>query len=112
MFGHERLDCYQCALQFAAVSFNALRSISRGHGDLADQLRRATTSIILNIAEGAGKTTAKDQARFHAIARGSAMECAAVFDVLRLQSAVDAELAQQAKGTLERVVAMLTRMTQ
>ena len=110
MFSHERLDCYQCALQFAQLSFNELSSSRRGNADLADQLKRATTSILLNIAEGAGKTTLKEQARFYAIARGSAMECAAVLDVLCLQGVVNAEAVQRAKLILERVVAMLSRM--
>ena len=38
---------------------------------------------MLNTAEGAGRTGAADKARFFAMARGSAMECAAILDVLR-----------------------------
>ena len=89
MLDFERLDVYQCALQFAALSFQILEKMPRGHGELSDQLRRATISVPLNIAEGAGKTTERERARFHAIARGSAMECAAIVDLLRLQALVD-----------------------
>ncbi|MFN0248337.1 MAG: four helix bundle protein [Kofleriaceae bacterium] len=54
-----------------------LHRIPKGHADLVDQLRRAAQSIPQNIAEGAGKTGRADKARYYAIARGSAMECAA-----------------------------------
>ncbi|MCA9575208.1 MAG: four helix bundle protein, partial [Myxococcales bacterium] len=80
------------------------------HAELTDQLRRATLSIPLNIAEGAGKPTHKDRARFHAIARGSAMECGAILDLLRLQALADEERVAEAKVLLVRLVAMLTRM--
>jgi four helix bundle protein len=110
MLDFERLDVYQCALQFAALSFQILEKMPRGHGELSDQLRRATISVPLNIAEGAGKTTDKERARFHAIARGSAMECAAIVDLLRLQALVDPQTATTAKALCVRIVSMLSRM--
>lgn len=110
MLDFERLDVYQCALQFAALSFQILEKMPRGHGELADQLRRETISVPLNIAEGAGKTTERERARFHAIARGSAMECAAIVDLLRLQARVDPQAATAAKALCVRIVSMLSRM--
>jgi four helix bundle protein len=110
MLDFERLDVYQCALRFAALSFQILENMPRGHGELSDQLRRATISIPLNIAEGAGKPTEGDRARYHAIARGSAMECAAIVDLLRLQSLVQPAVADEAKTLLVRVVSMLTKL--
>lgn len=110
MLDFERLDVYQCALRFAALSFQILENMPRGHGELTDQLKRATISIPLNIAEGAGKPTDGDRARYHAIARGSAMECAAIVDLLRLQSLVQPAVADEAKALLVRVVSMLTKL--
>jgi four helix bundle protein len=110
MLDYEKLDAYQCALQFAALSFQILESIPRGHSELADQLRRATLSIPLNIAEGAGKPTDRDRSRFNAIARGSAMEAGAVMDLLRLQRLAEPQTIAEAKALLIRLVAMLTKM--
>jgi len=85
--------------------------IPRGQADLRDQLRRASTSIPLNIAEASGKTGAADRARFHAIARGSALECAAILDVLLLVGAATPTDVEQGKAlVLSRVVAMLSKM--
>jgi four helix bundle protein len=110
MLDFERLDVYPCALRFAALSFRILENMPRGHGELSDQLKRATISIPLNIAEGAGKPTEADRSRYHAIARGSAMECAAIVDLLRLQSLVQPTVADEAKALLVRVVSMLTKL--
>lgn len=45
---------------------------------LKDQLHRAASSIALNLAEGRGKPTVKDQVRFFSIAFGSLRECQAI----------------------------------
>jgi four helix bundle protein len=110
MLNHERLDVYQCALRFAALSFRILEGTPRGQSELSEQLRRATLSIPLNIAEGTGKAASRERARYYAIARGSAMECGAVVDLLRLQGLITEETGSEAKEALERIVAMLTKM--
>ena len=51
-----------------------------------------------------------DRAHFHAIARGSALECAAILDVLLRFGAVTPEDVEQGKTLLSRVVAMLSKM--
>jgi four helix bundle protein len=110
MLDHEKLDVYQCALRFAALVFELLQNVPRGHSELVEQLKRATISIPLNIAEGAGKPSERDRSRFNAIARGSAMECGAVLDILRLQALAEPQTLNDAKLVLVRVVSMLSRM--
>lgn len=41
---------------------------------LTNQIRRAVVSITSNVAEGFGRSTAKDKAQFYAIAKGSLLE--------------------------------------
>ena len=101
MLDHEKLDVYQCALRFAALVFQILQKIPRG---------RATISIPLNIAEGAGKPSGKDRSRFHAIARGSAMECGAIVDIMHLQDLAEPKTLTEAKSLLVRLVSMLSNM--
>jgi four helix bundle protein len=106
----ERLDVYRCAIDFLDLSVRITARVPRGHADLRDQLRRASSSIPLNIAEACGKTSEADRARFHGIARGSALECAAVLDVLLRFGAVASDDVEQGKTLLSRVVAMLSKM--
>jgi four helix bundle protein len=106
----ERLDVYRCAIDFLALAVRVAAKMPRGHADLRDQLRRASASISLNIAEASGKTSAPDRARFHSIARGSAFECAAILDVLQLHGAVATSDVDEGKLLLSRVVAMLSKM--
>ena len=70
--GFEDLDCYQLALQVLKEAYkvaNRLPAIERY--DLADQMRRAATSVTLNIAEGYGRYHYLDKLRFFYIGRGS-----------------------------------------
>src|SRR5450432_3426739 len=107
---HENLDVYRCAVEFLRLALRLIGLLPRGEGELRSQLKRAAMSIPLNIAEGAGKPSPLDRARYHAIARGSAMECAALVDVCLLADVISQEDAYQAKSLLVRIVAMLTKM--
>src|SRR5262245_37085003 len=93
-FVHEKLHAYEAALMFLATADEMLEEVPRGRGHLGDQLDRAATSIVLNIAEGAGEFAPAEKARFYRIARRSANECAAILDVYRARQAVgDAAIA-------------------
>ncbi len=52
---------------------------ARGPGEL--QMRRASSSVVLNFAEGYAKTTRAEQRRFFNIAQASAQESLAILDV-------------------------------
>jgi four helix bundle protein len=80
-FDHEKLDVYREAIDFCGWVGDFLAA-TPAKAAAKDQLDRASTSIPLNIAEGNGKFSAKDRARFLEVARGSALECAACLDVL------------------------------
>jgi four helix bundle protein len=106
-FDPERLDCYRVALEFNVL---AARLVPRGHRELRDQLLRAGLSVPLNLAEGAGRFSPADKAHFFAIARGSAMECAAVVDVLRSLGLAPVAACNEARRLLIRIVQMVTRL--
>ena len=106
MFDHEKLRVYQEALQFAA-SVELTLERTKKSSTLHDQLDRARTSILLNIAEGNGRYTAADCCRFFDMARGSALECAACLDLLAVKQLVSKEELQFNKASPEKVVSML-----
>jgi len=108
-FDHEKLDVYRESIGFCAWAGELLNAIS-AKAAAKDQLDRASTSIPLNIAEGNGKFSAKDRARFLEIARGSALECAACLDVLVAKKLAALEQIESAKENLARIVQMLMGM--
>ena len=109
-FVHDRLDVYRLSIEYVADAFDISRSLEGLHRHARDQWLRAAQSIPLNIAEGNGKRSLKDRARFIDIARGSALECAAIQDVLVVSGGLSRETDHKLKSRLVRIVAMLTRM--
>lgn len=110
MLSFQRLDVYRCAIEILALAMDLTTRLPKGYAALADQFRRAALSVPLNIAEAAGRTSEPDAARHHAIARGSAMECAAIVDALVLLSVMTDSEHHKAAELLARSVAMLTKL--
>jgi four helix bundle protein len=108
-FDHEKLDVYRVAIEFVAKANDIVEQLPRGRGYLADQLQRAALSIVLNIAEGAGKFSPADKAAFYTRARGSATESAAVLDVCRELRLIEPGVTGS-KLLLERIAQMLTKL--
>ncbi|MCM2279352.1 MAG: four helix bundle protein [Oligoflexia bacterium] len=64
-----------------AVQFHGACRAAKMPGYLKTQLLRASSSVALNLAEGSGKSSARDQQRFYFIAMGSLRECQAALDL-------------------------------
>lgn len=105
-FDHERLRAYQEALRFVAWVDPILERLPTKIS-ARDQLDRASTSIVLNIAEGNGKRSHPDRCRYFDIARGSVVECAACLDVLTVKVKITADEAESGKTILLGVVSMV-----
>jgi four helix bundle protein len=103
----ERLAVYQVALELQALASTLVPPQNRV---LHDQMERASLSIVLNIAEGAGRRSRKDKRRFYTMARGSACECAAATDVLRHRRLAPEAACATARSLALRVVQMLTKL--
>ncbi len=113
-FAHERLDVYRTSTEFLVLADAVAVSLPKGRAYLADQLRRAATSIFLNNSEnnseGAGEFAHDEKTRFYRIARRSATECAAILDGCRLLGLADQNRLTEGRGLLLRIVAMLTAL--
>ena len=105
-FDHEKLDVYRESIAFCGWVGEFLSAIS-AKAAAKDQLDRASTSVPLNVAEGNGKFSTVDRARFLEIARGSALECAACLDVLLARKLATDEQVIPGKERLIRIVQML-----
>ncbi|HKL27106.1 MAG TPA: four helix bundle protein [Desulfuromonadales bacterium] len=109
-FGHEQLDVYRLSVDYVAWSYALAKELSGVDRHARDQLLRAAQSIPLNVAEGNGKGTNADRRRFFEIARGSALECAAIQDCLEACHVLSPDQNAEAKTMLLRIVSMLTKL--
>lgn len=107
---HAKLDVYHRALDLLDQVDQIYDTMPPGRAHLKDQLDRAATSIVLNIAEGAGEFSKDEKQRFYRIARRSATETAAVLDILDRRKAVPNTAIEPARELLVRVVSMLARL--
>jgi four helix bundle protein len=107
---HERLDVYQKAIEFLAISVQLIGVIPKGYSTVSDQLKRASVSVVLNIAEAAGKPTPGENRKHFGISRGSALECGAALDTLRVLGVGEPPVIERGKCLLVDVVSMLTKL--
>ncbi len=108
--GHEKLDVYRLSIEYIAWVYKKANDLGEIHRHARDQWLRASQSIPLNIAEGNGKSTIADRRRYFEIARGSALECAAIQDVLVVGEALDKKESRERKIELDRIAAMVSRL--
>jgi four helix bundle protein len=101
------LDCYRLAVELASI---APALVPRGHAALRDQLERASSSALLNLAEGFGRWQARSKAHFYEIARGSLLESMAVIDLLQARGLAEAVECEAARVMARRVGQMLSAM--
>ena len=103
----EKLTVYHVALDLQVMTPLLVPAHQRV---LHDQLERASLSVVLCIAEGAGRHSRRDKRRLYAMSRGSAMETAAAIDVVRLRRLAPESVCHQARSLALRVIQMLTKL--
>lgn len=86
-FRFEKLDVWHKAIELADFVYSFTKAFpSDERFGLVSQLRRAAVSISSNVAEGSGRGTDKEFARFLEIAYGSLMETISQSNVALRQS--------------------------
>ena len=71
---------------------------------IKDQLRRASSSIVLNIAEGSVKWSKKGKTNFYRIAQASASECVAAIDLFEKYKLITNSHAEKIKIEFSYIV--------
>ncbi|GAB2943713.1 four helix bundle protein [Hymenobacter coalescens] len=105
---HYRLDCWKRSFDFVPLAY-ALAAGFPGHEkfELASQLRRAATSVPLNIAEGAGRRTPKEFIAFLINARGSLAELDTIILLAEKLSYLSEDQTSQALQELDHISALV-----
>ncbi|MDP2346002.1 MAG: four helix bundle protein [Deltaproteobacteria bacterium] len=104
---HEHTRIYLLALDIVSDAAALTQTLPAGYGFLADQLRRAASSVALNFSEGSKHSSLRERRRFFTIARGSAAEVSAIIDVAHRFGIVESALGSAIKDRCDHVCAML-----
>ncbi len=110
LFSHEDLDVYQAGLQLVGWLESMTREFACS-ADLLSKLDKATTAIVLNIAEGNGRVTGTDQAKFFGIAYKSTVQSASLVDLATANGPTEISRVDQGRDLLRRIAAMLTSLS-
>jgi len=102
------LIAYEVSVQLVGSLREIVPLVERSDRDLADQMRRAASSVVLNIAEGQ-RSAKGNKHKHYAIAHGSANEVKAALDVAVAWGWLADASAPRA--ILDRLLALLWRLT-
>ncbi len=89
MFDFEKLELYKKAKELNHEVLAFLRENKTIDNYLRDQLKRASISTVINIAEGSGKFSKADKRNFYTVARGSVYECVSLFEIIVEENVID-----------------------
>ncbi len=80
---HYNLDVYKSARSLRWECYKILPKLpDYERFNLVDQIRRASTSVVLNITEGCSRKSEIERKRYFEIARGSVIELDSCFDII------------------------------
>lgn len=105
----EKLHVYQKAKEVFLEIQESVLDLNQIDKSTKDQLRRASLSIALNIAEGCSRFSKADRRNFLVISRGSAYEVAAIFDLMK-PGLITSEKISEFKNSMEEISKMLFAM--
>ena len=91
MFDFEKLEVYKKAKELNKEILKFLKKNKQIDSYLRDQLRRASISMVINIAEGSGKFSKADKKNFYTTARGSIYECVSLFEIILEENQINKE---------------------
>ncbi len=107
MFDFENLEVYKKAKELNKEILRFLRDNKSIDSYVRDQLKRASISIVINIAEGSGKFSKPDKRNFYFISRGSVYECVSLFEIITDEKHISQKKFQYFYSKCEEVSKML-----
>ncbi len=110
MFDFEKLDVYQEVKKTNSKVLGFIFTSQNLDPYIRDQWKRATISILLNIAEGTGRMTYNDKRSFFTIARSSVFECVAILDTILDLGYIREEKYKEFYEAYEKISKMLLGM--
>ena len=105
---HKKLLVWQKSLHFVKDIYVLSNSFPQQEKyGMTSQLKRASVSILLNIAEGAARSSKKEFVQFLSISRGSVSEVDALLDILKELNYIESESYNSLAHKLNEISALL-----
>ena len=109
-FNFEKLTVYQKALNLANAIYSDTKNWPKDLSfSITDRLRRASLSIVLNIAERASRTN-NEFKRFITISRGSCHECIPILEIAYKQGIIDLKRKEEWRAEIISLSKMLSKL--
>jgi len=107
MFDFEKLEVYTKAKELNKEILLFLRENKILDSYIRDQLKRASISIVINIAEGSGKFSKADKRNYYTTARGSVYECVSLLELIVDENNIEIKKFDYFKSKYETISKML-----
>lgn len=108
-YEYKNLDVYKESKNLVKMVYGLIEKFPKVETyALCDQLRRSVISVPSNIAEGSGRTSAKDQAHFFEMAFGSLMEVNCQMDIACDLGYIEPIELNQIEELIRKIAAMLS----
>jgi len=109
----EELDVFKLAHQLALKIYGVTKRFPKEETfNLVDQMRRAASSVGMNLMEGAMRLGSREYRQFVGIARGSAGEVCYQLILARDLQYVSIKTYEELRLGYDRVIQMLSRLSQ
>lgn len=108
-FDFEKLEVYQLALEFLSELFRVYRRLPKDlQYSIGNNFIRAGLSISNNLAEGSGKKSKKEKARYYGTSLDSTRECISMINVLLREKLIDKETYLMLRQKGKRITSMIS----
>ena len=107
MFDFENLEVYKKAKALNKEILGFLRDNKNIDSYIRDQLKRASISMVINIAEGSGKFSKADKSNYYTTARGSVYECVSLLEITLDENRIEQLKFDYFKNQFETISKML-----
>lgn len=109
LFEFQNWEVYRKCLLLTKETFEIAKELSRYQdAKLSDLLKRASTSVVLNLAQGVSCYSLRDKSNFWRIAKGSLFECVAILDVVEVVSDAEFKTSKDLKEDMQSIGRMLS----
>ncbi|ROI00564.1 four helix bundle protein [Chryseobacterium daecheongense] len=108
---HYKLDVYKSAKELRLECYKILSELPDSERfNLTNQIRRASTSVVLNITEGCSRKSETERKRYFEIARGSVIELDSCMDIVVECDYVKKENLEKAGSLIKTSFVLLSGM--